>query len=1021
MITRLPRLDQYSAAVQNPRTAFKDPVLQAARVGTNPFGLPLVAGGGFTCVFPFEGAGKKWAVRCFHKQMTDLQGRYKEISSFLAQNPRDYFVEAAYLAEGIRVDSVFHPIIRMPWVEGYTINAFIERQIGQPQQFERLAKRFAEMMQELEQLGVAHGDLQHGNIMVNGGNIKLIDYDGMFIPALKGATGTNIGHVNFQHPTRRETDFHARIDRFSAILIYLALRGLALKPDLWKTYGAGGENLLFQQADFIKPDTSKLLADLERLPGLQHLIPPFRKICRATLDSLPSLSDFLNQQGAQLVPAPHITTTLRRQYEVIRATDLTSLRDHFGDRIEVVGQIINVAAPQQAVNGQPFIFVDFGNWRNQCFRLVIWSTGLDLFRQAGLNITAYQGAWVSVTGNIERFIDKYGNERLQIVSDLPSQIERLSGEAEAKKRLAANKSLGQGAIPPKPPKPIDRWWVNQPGGASGSHISPPKPAPRPTPICTFCKASVRIGGKFCNTCGRESTATRFTPGQKLKQGRYTIDHALSRGGMGEIYIATAHDPTLADRKRVIKVMLDYFDPSNQQKAKAAGVRFRQEARTLSSLQHKHIPDIYEYFEEGNDACIVMEYIQGHDLEQRLTHKDSRGGIVRGQAYRREDVIGWGITLCQLLEYLSVQKPPVIHQDIKPANLLRSDDGTIYLVDFGTARTQIAQAGQAGITQASIYGTPGYAPPEQYQGKTEPRSDVYALAATLYHLATDDDPREQGASPLFHKLSDLAELGQILRGALQSDVSQRPSAQMLRSNLELLRSPKASSGQPSIGKPATPPPVDPAPGMKQPSPITLHPRKVNVRWVGAVMLGIVLLGAFLAFGSGIFRSPQTTVAPTIPLVESTPTITSLVTQVVTATEIREPTATLDRVATEIVGTQATAAQATVSAEPTAVAVPTATLASTSSPVPTVASNMGTVVHGGNMRDAPGGSLLGTVCPSDSVTYLSRQGDWLSIRIERTAADCVPDRVKAGTSGWVHQSLLSPPQRIVPTTSTASPEA
>src|SRR5690554_1891894 len=122
MTTRLPRLDEYSAAVQNPRTAFKDPVLQAARVNTNPFGLPLVAGGGFTGVFPFEGAGKKWAVRCFHKQMTDLPARYAAISRFLADNPRPYFVEATYLAQGIRVGSTYHPIIRMPWVEGYTIS-----------------------------------------------------------------------------------------------------------------------------------------------------------------------------------------------------------------------------------------------------------------------------------------------------------------------------------------------------------------------------------------------------------------------------------------------------------------------------------------------------------------------------------------------------------------------------------------------------------------------------------------------------------------------------------------------------------------------------------------------------------------------------------------------------------------------------------------------------------------------------------------------------------------------------------
>lgn len=1163
MANRLPRLDEYSAAVQNPRTAFKDPELQAARVKTNPFGLPLVAGGGFTVVFPFEGGGQKWAVRCFHKQMSDLPARYDAISRFIAQNPRDYFVGVKYLADGIKVNSEFHPIIRMSWVEGNPINAFVERNIRQPQQFETLAQRFLEIVRDMEQMGIAHGDLQHGNIMVVGNTLKLIDYDGMFLPALSRFQSTNVGHVNFQHPARQDTDFNAQIDRFSAILIYLALRALALKPDLWAKYGAGGENLLFQQADFIHPDTSKLLAELEQLPALRHLIPPFRQICRASLASLPSLDSFLRQQSVQLVPAKHITTTLRRQYEVVRADDMRALRSRIGDRLEIVGQITNVANPQQAVNGQPYVFIDFGDWRNQCFRLVVWSAALDLFRSTNISLSSLRGIWVSVTGNIEQFKDKYGNERIQIVVELPSQIERLTGEANAAQRLAANKALAQssasavsqpqaprplpspigpmpsgaatiapppqsghssspgttqlgtalttprsrpGQTTPKPPTSRPTPWDNLPtqppisSGAStpvshtaaSSTVQPSRgnssagaPAPilptqsptghkgvtksaagvratpttPPTPsvptgaaasssqpgsapmtgqttqvsapppvsqICAFCAAKIKNGGKYCNNCGREIISMRFTPGQKLKKGKYTIDGALSKGGMGEVYLATAHHDTLSDKQRVIKVMLNYFDPSKPQAASAAKRRFMQEAKTLSNLSHKNIPEVFDYFEEANDACIVMESIQGFDLEQKLTRTDSQGRLRPGHPYQQEEVIGWGITLCQVLEYLAGQKSPVIHQDIKPANLLLSNDGTIYLVDFGTAATRIAQPGQASIIQTSVYGTPGYAPPEQYHGKAEPRSDVYALAATLYHLVTDDDPRLQSAAPSFQKLPDLGELGQILSTALCSDVTLRPSASTLRGKLEALHY-AAQKGTVNPTQSVVIPPV-PTPGprttsVSQSSPLSsipVHPMRLKRKtllWVSTVVLCVALFVAFQLLRSGSSLSPQVAVGPTVALVESV-TPDKALTSVPLATNTPPTTPTVSLSATKTATLQAATTTQVVSADapttqPAEVSKPTATLEATSTPEPTIGLEIGNVTHGGNMRDRPGGAILGTVCPGDLVEYQYRQGEWFAIRIQRTTVDCVPDHVKVSDSGWVHQSLLSTPQGVVPT--------
>ncbi|NJP05481.1 MAG: serine/threonine protein kinase [Chloroflexaceae bacterium] len=268
------------------------------------------------------------------------------------------------------------------------------------------------------------------------------------------------------------------------------------------------------------------------------------------------------------------------------------------------------------------------------------------------------------------------------------------------------------------------------------------------------------------------------PGQSLARGRYTVRHALSRGGMGAIYLATDHG--VANRSVVIKAMLDYFDLTNPDEARAAHDRFFEEARTLASLRHPAVPQIYNYFRDGLHNYIVMEYIDGPNLAQSLSHADAMQSSTRpGRPYAQAQVVQWGIAVCRVLEYLAGRQPhPVIHHDIKPANLLLDRKSLdIRLVDFGTARYLIP----AHLSSSDIYGTAGYCPPEQYRGQSEPRSDVYALAATLYHLATDDDP---GHHPfVFPQINGLGLLGKILVRALDEDVTRRPDATRFRQSLE----------------------------------------------------------------------------------------------------------------------------------------------------------------------------------------------------------------------------------------------
>jgi serine/threonine protein kinase len=314
----------------------------------------------------------------------------------------------------------------------------------------------------------------------------------------------------------------------------------------------------------------------------------------------------------------------------------------------------------------------------------------------------------------------------------------------------------------------------------------------PTPLaCPACRTPHALHATVCQACGlvfgSQFPDQPLLPGQTLAQGRYTVERALSQGGMGALYLAT--EQTAAKRRVVIKVLRDYFDPNDPQAEAAARARLRAEAVILAGLQHPAIPQVFCTLEEGPHSYLVMEYIAGYNLEQGLTHPDdATGQEIPGQAYPQVDLLRWGIALCHVLEYLANQPQPLVHHDIKPANvIITHPEQDLFLVDFGTARGQHAaqDSGTVGMQQSSLYGTTGYAPPEQYRQQSEPRSDLYALAATLYHLATDDDPR---AHPFnFPQLEQLGPLGEVLQAALDQDVTRRPTITTFREQLMILLS------------------------------------------------------------------------------------------------------------------------------------------------------------------------------------------------------------------------------------------
>jgi serine/threonine protein kinase len=313
--------------------------------------------------------------------------------------------------------------------------------------------------------------------------------------------------------------------------------------------------------------------------------------------------------------------------------------------------------------------------------------------------------------------------------------------------------------------------------------------------CPDCGFLNRAGAKFCASCQIPLDASvgawrgPLQADQLLDDGRYRIIRLLGKGSMGAVYLA--ENLQAFGREVVIKEMLDYFDPGNPQEVARARKRFEYEARTLAALKHPAVPDIYGYFSSGMRNYLVMEFIVGENLATGVTHRDSAGNLVPALPYTPEQIIHYGVQLCDLLEYLaSRQDPdsgeprPVIHHDIKPANILRDPEtDRVWLVDFGVAKTRssappLDPQGAPRADQESVYGTVGYAPPEQYQGESEARSDVYALAVTLYHLLTNDDPRDHPFE--FDKLTSLPlRLRLALTNAMALEVASRSTAAEFR--------------------------------------------------------------------------------------------------------------------------------------------------------------------------------------------------------------------------------------------------
>ncbi|MCA1575403.1 MAG: FHA domain-containing serine/threonine-protein kinase [Acidobacteria bacterium] len=229
------------------------------------------------------------------------------------------------------------------------------------------------------------------------------------------------------------------------------------------------------------------------------------------------------------------------------------------------------------------------------------------------------------------------------------------------------------------------------------------------------------------TGGHQPTIKQLDGGTVLN-GRYEIARRIGGGGMGAVYLAK--DRNLGDASRAVKEMVEaHLDPNQHEKAIGD---FKRESLLLTSLEHPSIPTIYDYFydESLGRFYLVMKYISGGDLASRL--RNAPGGRID-----EKTVTDWGMQVADVLQYLHSRPKQIIYRDLKPANLMiDGNSGRVMLIDFGIARW--VKQEEKGVTAV---GTMGYAPPELFAGRVEPRSDVYSLGATMFHLLTGSDPQD----------------------------------------------------------------------------------------------------------------------------------------------------------------------------------------------------------------------------------------------------------------------------------------
>lgn len=281
-----PLISEYIEAIKSAEDNFKE--LSYLRPVLGDDGLPVMTSGNFAVVFKMkdEQSGKFYAVKCFTKEQEARAEAYREITKELKEVSSPYLVSIKYLEKELFVDTdqtdeEEFPILLMDWVDSKTLDKYLRENLDDKYALEMLAYRFSQLAQWLIPQPFAHGDLKPDNILVReDGSLILVDYDGMYVPAMKGQKARELGSPDFRHPSRTEEDFDEHIDDFPLISILLSLVAISIRPSLFEEYG-NTERLLLSKEDYESYFQSQLTNTLNymgEINGLNFVYSVFRSL-----------------------------------------------------------------------------------------------------------------------------------------------------------------------------------------------------------------------------------------------------------------------------------------------------------------------------------------------------------------------------------------------------------------------------------------------------------------------------------------------------------------------------------------------------------------------------------------------------------------------------------------------------------------------------------------------------------------------------------------------------------------------
>jgi len=316
-----PSARHFTEAIQCPSVCFAHPYLRDTLPAVDRLGMPLVTSGQFAYVYKLKSRNGNgdFAVRCFRGYLGDRDQRYRAIQEHLRTSPVGYLSEFSYAPEGILVNGNRFPILFMKWIEGPTLDLYIREMLRRPDVLLHLSHEWLRLLNSLQTSGIAHGDLQHGNIIVEHGRLRLVDHDGIYVTRMSGWVASEVGHQHYQHPRRDAQHFDAKLDSFSSLVIYLSLLSLADRPELWSEYH--DENLIFTKADFLDPASSSLFKKIKEIsPEHSRLADVLAEAAIGEPAEVPSVLDLVQAKtglpGWMTAPADIDATTKTR--EVVR-------------------------------------------------------------------------------------------------------------------------------------------------------------------------------------------------------------------------------------------------------------------------------------------------------------------------------------------------------------------------------------------------------------------------------------------------------------------------------------------------------------------------------------------------------------------------------------------------------------------------------------------------------------------------------------------------------------------------------